>query len=99
MWEIYKPCILLHKLEESQHTGNTQINEALNQSISKYAPKNKYLGSTMTLTHRVHVAVGIHNLENLTFWEHVYQELEFGMCFVIRGYLSRKDNKNEKRRK
>ena len=98
MKDIFEPCVTEPKLIESRHTGDTQKNEALNQSISKYAPKNKFLGSTMDLTHRVHVAVGIHNLGHLTFWEKVYNQLEFGMGFVTRGYLSRKDNKKEKRR-
>ena len=99
MWTIYEPCIIEPRIEESQHTGDTQTNEALNQSIAKYAPKNKFLGSTMALTHRVNVAVGVHNLGNQTFYQSIYTELELNMCFVTRGYLHRKDDKNEKRRK
>ena len=98
-WSIYGPYVEEPKLKESQHTGDTQTNEALNQSISKYAPKNKFLGSTMALTHRVHTAVGIHNLGHFSFWQRVYFELEFDMCPVLNDNLKRKQHKNAKRQK
>ena len=98
MWEIYSPCILPHRLEESLHTFDTQLNESLNHSISKYAPKYKSLGSTMALTHRVSVAVGIHNLGHLQFWKEVLEELDINMTQSLCNYLSNKDNRKAKRR-
>ena len=53
----------------------------------------------MALTHRVHTAVGIHNLGHVAFWEQIYSELEFATCPVLQVNLKRKEHKNEKRRK
>ena len=98
MWEKYEPCIQLHRLKESLHEFDTQMNESMNQSISKYAPKNKYLGSSMALTHRVSVAIGIHNLGHFQFWYQVFKKLELHISPSLERYLKTKDEKKEKER-
>ena len=52
----------------------------------------------MVLTHRVHVAVGIHNMGFENFWVEVYGELKMSMPPLSQNYLFRKDEKKKKQR-
>ena len=74
IWKVYSSCILKHCLEEPLQPYDIQINESLNQSISKYTPQHKLFGSSMALTHQVNITVRIHNLGHLEFWKQVLKE-------------------------
>ena len=59
---VYEPFTTAKRLQESLHPFDTQGNEAMNASISKYVPKTKTYGMTISLTNRVIVCAGISNL-------------------------------------
>ena len=90
----YCDIIAHRQLYESLHPFDTQVNEMLNHLVAKYAPKNKCLGTTLALTHRVYVALGVHNLGHLNFWKRVYQDLQMAMSTLLQNHLSDKDKKN-----
>ena len=54
------------------------MNEALNNIIARYAPKNRIYGTTMSLTYRIFMVVGIHNLGHYRFWREVFNLLGLG---------------------
>ena len=98
MWSLYEPCILPHRLAESLHPYDTQLNESMNQVIAKYAPKNKSFGTSMALTHRVSVAIGIHNYGHYKFWTEVFNDLQIDMPSNLQSHLLAKDMKKQKKR-
>ena len=75
IWKVLEPCIRPHRLMELLHSWDTQLNEAMNQIVVKYAPKHKCLGTTMALSHPVHVAIGIQHLGHFEFWDRDYSDL------------------------
>lgn len=45
-------------IKEMLHTFDTQQNEALNMTVSRYVPKFKHFGTTMALNTRVRCVIG-----------------------------------------
>ena len=62
-----------------------------NQLIAMFAPKYKHLGSSMTLTHRINVIIGIHNLGYPEFWRLIYDDMEMETLSILGDYLQNKD--------
>ena len=52
----------------------------------------------MALTHRVSVAVGIHNLGHYRFWKEVYDDLQLTMPSNLRSHLLTKDIRKQKKK-
>ena len=98
MWSIFGPCVTDPKLEESLHNFETQTNEMMNQVIAKYCPKHKFLGSTMALTHRIAVAVSIHNYGHSRFWNEAFTDLEMDLPCLLTMHLQAKDRRKEWKR-
>ena len=55
------------RLRESSHPFDSQINEALNNSVAKYAPKNRNFSRTKSLLCRIAFCVGVHGTDINTF--------------------------------
>ena len=98
MLKAFEPFLKPERLMESLHGCSTQCNEAMNQSIAKYAPKNKSYGSTMSLSNRVAIAVGVFNYGHEKFWKEVYSDIGMTMTSTLSLHLQMKDRKIEKRR-
>ena len=49
-------------IRECLHPYNTQLNESLNMCVSRYVPKFKHFGTTMSLDSRVRCVIGVHNV-------------------------------------
>ena len=79
IWDAYRSFTTRERLQESLHPFDTQQNEAMNASISKYAPKTKTYGMTISLTNRVLIAV--------TYWEQVYSSLGLSMADETVSFL------------
>ena len=86
------------RLRESLHPYDTQSNEAMNQSVSKYAPKNKSYGASMSLATRVSVAIGVFNLGHYQYWLEVYHHLGLCMSQTLSDHLKKKDEAIAKKR-
>ena len=59
----------------------------MNASITKYAPKTKTYGMTISLTNRVLISVGIGNLTAERYWEQVYFSLGLSMATETTSFL------------
>ena len=73
--EAYSRFTTPDRLIESLHPFDTQLNESLHHVVAKYAPKHKNYSTTMALSNRISIVVGIHNLGHATFWSRVYAKL------------------------
>ena len=89
MKEIYERFTTPQNLEQCRHGFTTQSNEAFNTSIATLAPKNKTYGTTMSLTNRVVIAIGVKNLGRVRFWERVYEKLQIS---IPKRFLSHLEN-------
>ena len=91
IWKVYQPFTTPTRLKESLHEFNTQKNEAMNASITKYAPKTKTHGMTISLTNRVTIAIGINNYGAEKYSRRVYNELYIAMAPEIVSLLQSQD--------
>ena len=71
--KTYAPYITLERLIESLHLFDTQLNEALNNIVARYAPKNRTYRTTMSLSNRIAIVIGIHNMGHLSLigWKYL----------------------------
>ena len=77
--EAYAKYTTPERLKESLHPFDTQLNESLHFVVSKYAPKHKNYSTTMSLSNRISIVVGIHNMGHLPFWTKVFERLQLPM--------------------
>ena len=63
----------------------------MNALISKYSPKTKTYGMTISLTNRVLISVGISNLTAEIYWDHVYFSLGLSMATETTSFLKSQD--------
>ena len=80
------------------HNCSSQSNEAMNQSVARYAPKNKAYGTSMSLTYRVMIAVGIRNMGFLGLWEEVHIAIRLPLSMELESYLRGKDKAKESKK-
>ena len=99
MKEAYQPFTTEERLQESLHNYSTQKNEAMNNSIAKYAPKIRTYSTTMALTNRIMIAIGTCNFGYVTFWQRVFLDLGLTMNTDTEFFLIAKDNKHTYRKK
>ena len=71
----------------------------MNASISKYAPKTKTYGMTISLTNRALISVGISNLTAGTYWQQVYSSLSLSMTTETSSFLHSQDTFRTYRKK
>ena len=88
----FEPFLLPDRLLECLHIYTTQCNEAMNNSIAKYAPKSRTYSSSMSLSHRVAIATGIFNLGFYNFWSRVYTDLGMAMTSALTIHLRSRDS-------
>ena len=82
-------------LDQCRHEFDTQKNEAMNTSVSKYARKGRTYGTSMSLESRVMISLGIQNYGYERFWKTVYDGLSITMSPALRQYLEKKDGKKK----
>ena len=99
MKQIWDRLTTDERLKECMHLFDSQINEALNTAVGKYARKGRTYCTTMSLTNRVMIAMGVHNLGYLKFWYRVFDALKLHMSPALRHHLQQKDSKKTKKRK
>ena len=73
MFEVVKqklsPYLTSDSLTDINHKFDTQINEAINEMITSYAPKNRVFCGTSSLSGRINMAICVHSLTLLEFLE------------------------------
>ena len=95
----YAPYTTPERIAESNHPYDTQLNESLNNVVSRYAPKNRTYGTTMSLSNRIAIVIGVHNLGHLGFWKEVYHLIGLPMSTDLHNNLLRKDGRKDLKRK
>ena len=63
----------------------------MNASVSKYAPKTKTYGMTISLTKRIIMAYCISNLTAEQYWGQVYSSLGLTMSIETTSFLKSQD--------
>ena len=96
--EAIAPYLTDEKLRMLNHPWSTQLNEAMNNSISSYAPKTKTFCRTMSLLTRVGIAAAIQALGYLKFWTLVFRELGIDMDDAFASSLKARDRKKAAKR-
>ena len=99
MKEIWDGLTTDERLKECMHSFDSQVNEALNTAVGKYARKGRTYCATMSLTNRVMIAMGVHNLGYFLFWSRVFEALKLDMSPALRHHLLQKDRKKRNKRK
>jgi hypothetical protein len=98
LYEKIERFITLERLlEEVSHGLDTQVNESFNQSASWFAPKNKVYCSSISLTNRLSVALGINSLGVSEYFQRLYVALGIVMTDDVQHYITVKDTKCLKR--
>jgi len=91
MTDAYAPYITKSMLEQLQHEWDTQKNEAMNTSVSAYAPKNKTYSMTQSLDTRVAIAAGVQILGYYQFWKRIFSEFDTEVDANLGAILQRRD--------
>ena len=96
--EIYQQFTSEERLKECMHPYDTQLNEAMNTSVSRYARKERIYCSTMSLTNRVMIDLGTLNCGYYGYWSCVFDKLNMPISESLEAYLKYKDGKKEEKR-
>ena len=76
------------KLQECAHEFDSNINESLNNIVSKYAPKRKHFSKFLSLVTRVYIAAGVYLVRFHYLWTLIYAKLNLKipinleMCWI-----------------
>ena len=95
---LYKPYITEEALKILAHPFTTQTNEAMNKSVSTFAPKGKTLSKTESLDARVAIAAGCQILGYEYFWDQVFEEFGMVMDSNLRSYLRNLERKKQSKK-
>ena len=99
MKTIYRRLTSDEKIKECMHPYDSQLNEALNVAVGKYARKGRTYCTTMSLSNRVMIAMGVHNAGYHKYWSRVFESLSLDMSPALKHHLEQKDNTKDKKRK
>ena len=77
MMKAYTPYITTEAIKQLNHKWHTQKNEAMNTSVSTFAPKGDPYSLTNSLLTRVSIAAGISIAGHKQFWKNVGTKLDF----------------------
>ena len=97
MTSAFLPYSFPHRLVESLHGFTTNGNEALNNIVAHYAPKNRTYSTTMSLSNRISIVVGVHNIGYLDYWTDAYEKIQLPMTVAQRKLHSKDRRRNWKR--
>ena len=83
--------ITLDALKEVGHGSDTQVNESLNNFVAWLAPKNKTYSGSMSLSNRISIALGIHSIGTLAYFERLFTKLGITVSDDILHYLTKQE--------
>jgi hypothetical protein len=93
--DLYSPYVTEEALRMLHHPYHTQRNEAMNQSVSSFAPKGKTYSCTESLDARVMIAAGIQILGYEEFWKQIFEEFSIPFDDNLAQYLRQMQNKKD----
>ena len=80
-------------MKQSLHPYDSNSNESLNKSVTRYAPKHKHLSSSQTIFVRIAITVGVYKMIFLNYWSTVFELCHFHDDKLIEylTYVERQD--------
>ena len=99
MFLIWEKLTTDERLLECMHRFESQINEALNNAVAKYVRKGRTYCTTMSLTNRIMIVMGVHNLGYFGYWSRVLASMELYLSTSLGNHLKQKDEKKNYKRK
>ena len=94
--KAFEPYISRDNLKMLNHEWSTQKNEAMNKSVSAYAPKDRTYCSTPSLSTRVEIAGAVQVAGNHRYWSRVYQKKNLLFDSTLSKHLKSIDDKKTK---
>ena len=94
----YSPYITREALQQLHHPWHTQRNEAMNQSVSAFAPKGKTYSLSTSLDSRVGIAAGVRNVGYKTLWSTLFSSFRLTFDSDLDSYLTDMDTSKSKKR-
>ena len=85
--EAYQKYITHEHLQMLHHPWSTQPNEALNRSVSAFAPKDRTFSKTESLRTRIDIAGAIRNVGNEEFIRRIFSKLGLNFDPNLKKFL------------
>ena len=92
------PYITREMLTMLWHTYDTNLNKAMNRSVSSFAPKDRTFSRSMSLTTRVSIAARVQLVGHYKYWEMMLERQGIKMSSALETLLREKDKNSEHRR-
>ena len=89
--EVYAPYITRENLLMLHHPWSTQKNEAMNKSVSSYAPKDRTFSTTKSLLTRVTIAGAVQGTNNLKVWRNVFRKIRLPLDPLLEQFFTNMD--------
>ena len=70
------------------HPWSTQKNEAMNKSVSSYAPKDRTFSTTNSLLTRVSIAGAVQGANNFQVWTNIFREIRLLLDQLLELFFS-----------
>ena len=96
--QAMQPYLTEHSLKMLSHTWSTQKNEAMNKSVSAYAPKGKTFCTTDSLKARVSVAGAIQVKGYEYTWDNIFTRSNLKMNQSLQTVLQTMDDRKGRKR-
>ena len=93
--EIFDAYTNDESLREIHHTFNTNINEALNKSVTSVAPKDRCYGRTISMTYRLYVIICVHSRGYLWTVQMLYNRLGISASKHTLEYFKQLDRRKD----
>ena len=89
--ELIERFVTPEALEDLCHGMDTQVNESLNNTIAWFAPKNKSYCSSLSLTNRICIALGINSVGFIAYYRRLLMKLGIRLTPDVEHFLRVKD--------
>ena len=89
--EVYAPYISRENLLMLHHPWSTQKNEAMNKSVSSYAPKDRTFSTTKSLLTRVSIAGAVQGADNLQVWRNIFRKIRLPLDQLLEQFFTNMD--------
>ena len=98
MSDIYSDFLSEENLEQCCHSFTTQANESFNNVITSYAPKNRVYGSSISLSNRISITIGVKNVGKHQYWKRVYKKMGMTLPLRLSVFLQNSDNRSAQKK-
>jgi hypothetical protein len=86
-------------MAQCNHPFDTQTNEALNNAIANVAPKTVCYSGTISLSCRINLIIGIHNMGHVPYLSSLFGRIGVAMTPIMERFLIEKSRKKEYKQK